>query len=134
MTERVEPIWFILEKIQKDIDRIDEKQDSQLVTSTRLITQVDAVSTKVLELNKLLTVDNGRPSIVSKLNNLAQDVTETKTLISKLHEELAIVQHHVGIKTPKEVSIERWKTVGKVGVATAAVIPGILSFIHEFLI
>lgn len=134
MAERIEPLWYVLEKIQNHIDKIDEKQDSQLVTSTRLITQLENVTVKVAELNKLLTVDNGKPSIVSKLNSLAADVTETKALISKLHEDLAVVQQHVGIKTPQEVLVERWKTVGKVGVATAAVIPGILSFVHEFIL
>lgn len=140
MPENVDPVWYILNKIQKDIDTIDTKQDSHLVTSTKLVGQLDAMSLKVSELNKLLTVDNGKPSIISQLSTVSNqisttstEVTEIKTLVSKLHADLSDVQKHIGMKTPKEVAVERWKTVGKVGVAFAAVLPGILSFVHSFM-
>jgi len=137
--EAVDPVWYILDKIQKDIDRIDEKWDSYLVQSTKLISNLEAVSAKVAELNKLLTQDNGKPSIVSQMNSLSlklqnttDDVIEIKSLVQKLSTDLERVQKSLGVKTPKEVSIERWKTIGKIGVALVAVLPGILSFFHNF--
>lgn len=131
MSNSTESLWFILEKIQKDIDRIEEKQTETLLSSANLnakvMNQLDGVSTKVQELNKLLTLDNGKPSIVSRLDKLAQHVVSIET-------NIAAIKEHVGLKTkdPKEVAVERYKTIGKIGVATAAVIPGILSFIHSF--
>jgi DNA repair ATPase RecN len=140
MPEQVDPIWYILDKIQKDIDRMDEKQDEHLVASTKLGSQVESVATKVTELNKLLTLDNGKPSIVSQLNQMSSqlgkttsEVTETKALVSKLGTDVAAMQSHMGMKTPKEVSIERWKTIGKLGAAFFVVLPGILAFIHSFM-
>ena len=140
MAEAADPVWFILDKIQKDIDRMDEKQDEHLIASMKLTSQLDTISSKVAELNKLLTLDNGKPSIVSQLNNLANqagatatDVSETKALVAKLTAEVAAVQQQLGIKTPKEVRVERWKTAGLIGGAFMATLPGILSFIHSFM-
>lgn len=140
MSEAVDSVWYILEKIQKDIDRIDEKQDAHLVASTKLTSQIDSISAKVVEMNKLLTQDNGKPSILSQLSVLSTDVrktsdavTETKALVAKLHADISEVQKFVGARTPKEVMVERWKVLGKIGVATLAVLPGILSFFHSFL-
>ncbi|HEY8540861.1 MAG TPA: hypothetical protein VIL29_00650, partial [Pseudothermotoga sp.] len=59
-------------------------------------------------------------------------VIEIKSLVQKLSTDLERVQKSLGVKTPKEVSIERWKTIGKIGVALVAVLPGILSFFHNF--
>ncbi len=138
--EPVDPVWYILEKIQKDIDRMDEKQDAHLVASTKLGSQLETMATKVVEMNKLLTLDNGKPSILSQLNQLSNqigrtstEVTETKQLVSKLSGDVAAVQAHIGMKTPKEVAIERWKTIGKLGAAFFVVLPGILAFIHSFM-
>ncbi len=140
MPEAVDPVWFILDKIQKDIDRMDEKQDEHLVASTRLSHQLDTMSVKVGELNKLLTVDNGKPSVVSQLNSVsnqirttALDVTETKGLVAKLTQDVGEVQKQLGMKTPKEVRVERWKTAGLIGGGLLATLPGILSFIHSFM-
>lgn len=140
MPEAVDPVWYILEKIQKDLDRIDEKQETNLVTSTKLSSQLETMSGKVAEMNKLLTMDNGRPSIVSQLSSVSSqirtssaEVTEIKGLVSKLSTDLSAVQAHIGMKTPEKVAIERWKTAGKVGVALTAILPGILSFIHSFM-
>lgn len=140
MSEAVDPVWFILDKIQKDIDRMDEKQDEHLIASMKLTSQLDTISNKVVEMNKLLTLDNGKPSIVSQLNNLANqisntaaDVSETKSLVAKLASEVSSVQQQLGIKTPKEVRVERWKTIGLIGGGFMATIPGILSFIHSFM-
>lgn len=140
MSESIDPLWYILEKIQKDIDRIEEKQDTHLVTSTKLISQLDGLAVKVTELNKLLTMDNGKPSIVSQVNLMvaqvrqsSDEVTEIKSLVNKLGTDLQAVQTHIGVPTPKEVSVERWKTLGLIGAAFAGVLPGVLSFIHNFL-
>ena len=139
MPEPVDPIYFILSTLQADMVRLENKQDSSLVTSTKLVEQLDAMSGKVVDLNKLLTLDNGRPSIVSQLNNLSNqirttstEVTDTKGLVSKLTVEVSELQKQLGMKTPKEVAVERWKTLGMVAAGLIATIPGILSFIHSF--
>ncbi len=139
MAEKIDPIWFILEKIQKDIDRMDEKQEEYLVASTKLITQLDIITSKVVEMNKLLTLDNGKPSIITQLNSLSHqigatstDVRATKDLVSELKTEVTDLQKQLGVKTPKEVRIEKWKTAGVVVTGLIATIPGILSFIHSF--
>lgn len=140
MSEAVDPVWFILDKIQKDIDRMDEKQDEHLIASTKLSHQLDTMAVKVGELNKLLTVDNGKPSVVSQLSNVsnqidttAKAVTETKELVAKLTTEVSAVQTQLGMKTPKEVRAERWKAVGLIGGGFLATVPGILAFIHSLM-
>lgn len=140
MTEQADSIWYILEKIQKDIYRMDEKQDEHLIASMKLGTNLESVATKVAEMNKLLMLDNGKPSIVSQLSQMSNqlgmttnEVSETKALVSKLSADVAAMQSHIGMKTPKEVSIERWKTVGKLGAGFFVILPGILAFFRSFL-
>ena len=133
MPEARDAMWYVLEKIQKDIDRIDEKQDSQLVRSTQVNSTLEQLANKVSELNRMLTYDNGKPSIVSQLRTSTGELQEIKSLVNKLNVELVEVKNTLGIKTPKEVSVERWKTAGKVAIAISAILPGILSFVHDFM-
>lgn len=121
-------IWFILDKIQKDIDRIDEKWDSHIVTTTQLSSNLTTLSQRVAELTKLLTVDNGKPSIISQLDAVKRSVDSVKT-------DLVTIQKHIGVKhiEKKKLSTARWQTIGKiVGLLTIAG-PGIISFLNMFL-
>jgi hypothetical protein len=92
------------------------------------------VSAKVQELNSLLVSnDRGSTSVVSQLNDVTSDVKDIKVLLSSLRESLDAVKSQVGVKTPKEVQIERLKTLGSAMGMLALVIPGILSFLRDYL-
>lgn len=117
---------YILDDIKQDVDRLTEKSEAQIVTTTKLVENFNAVSQKVTELNKLLTVDNGKPSILSQLHGVNNDIKDLKAMV-------ASVQKQVGVKTPQEAAVERWKTIGKIGVAFLTIVPGLLAFFHDFM-
>jgi wyosine [tRNA(Phe)-imidazoG37] synthetase (radical SAM superfamily) len=119
-------MWYVLDSIQDDINRLSSKSDEQLVATTRLVENLNSVTKQVVELNHLITKDNGKPCVVSQLNSVTAEVKELKSM-------LASVQKQVGVKTPEELRLERMKTIGRVAGAVAAVAPGIIAFIHVFL-
>ena len=103
MTERDPAIWFILDNIQEDISKINEKWESSLVTTTRL---------------------------TENMGSLTQSMHEIKGLMSDIKSEISIVQKHLGVRSKKELAIERWKTLGKIAAIGTLVLPGIISFLH----
>ena len=127
-------VWWILDRIQNDLDRLDEKWDANIASMARVTENLATVSTKVQELNSLLVSnDRGSTSVVSQLNDVTSDVKDIKVLLSSLRESLDAVKSQVGVKTPKEVQIERLKTLGSAMGMLALVIPGILSFLRDYL-
>lgn len=126
-------LWWILDRFQNDLDKMDEKWDENIAAMTKVTENLNSVSQKVQELNKLLTVDNGRPSVITQLRDVTTDVKEIKTLIHGLKEDLTAVKSVTGGKTPKEVQIERLKTVAAIAGTLTLIIPGILSFLHQFM-
>lgn len=117
---------YILDDIKQDVDRLTEKSEAQIVTTTKLVENLSTVTQKVTELNRLLTVDNGKPSILSQLTHVNSEVKDLKTMV-------ASIQKQVGVKTPQEAAVERWKTIGKLGVAFLTIVPGLLAFFHDFM-
>lgn len=126
-------LWYVLDKIQKDIDKIDEKWDTHILSTAKLSHELQSVSGKVVELNKLLTHDNGKPSIVSQLRDVSHDINQVKTTVNTIKEDLEAVKSHVGIKDAKEVRLEKMKNVGKAIGVIGLTLPGILSFIAGLL-
>ena len=140
MADAKDPVWYYLEKINSDIDKMEDRWASHLVTSTKLVENLQTVSDKVLEMNRLLTKDNGKPSILTQLgsvsvelNSVSNEIKNVRDILGSLKEDVEALKEQVGVKTPKEVSVERAKTAGVIVTALAATLPGILSFIHSFL-
>lgn len=126
-------MWWILDRFQNDLDRMDEKWGENIAAMTKVTENLNSVSIRVQELNKLLTVDNGKPSVVTQLRDVTTDVKEIKTLIHGLKDDLVAVKTQTGAKTPKEVQIERLKTLAAIAGMLTLIIPGILSFLHQFM-
>lgn len=126
-------MWWILDRFQNDLDRMDEKWGENIAAMTKVTENLNSVSIRVQELNKLLTVDNGKPSVVTQLRDVTTDVKEIKTLIHGLKDDLIAVKTQTGTRTPKEVQIERLKTLAAIAGMLTLIIPGILSFLHQFM-
>lgn len=126
-------MWWILDRFQNDLDRMDEKWGENIAAMTKVTENLNSVSIRVQELNKLLTVDNGKPSVVTQLRDVTTDVKEIKTLIHGLKDDLVAVKTQTGARTPKEVQIERLKTLAAIAGMLTLIIPGILSFLHQFM-
>lgn len=126
-------LWYVLDKIQKDIDKIDEKWDTHILSTAKLSHELQTVSGKVSELNKLLTVDNGKPSIITQLRDVSNDINSVKTAVTAIQQDLEAVKVHVGIKDPTEVRMEKLKNIGKTIGVVGLTLPGILTFIAGWL-
>lgn len=132
-TEDKGTIWFVLTKIQKDLDKIDEKWDTYILHTAKLSHDLNHMSEKVQELNKLLTYDNGKPSVITQIRDVSSTVTEVKSAIDTMRSDIEEVKVHVGIRDPKEVRIERLKNVGKAIGLLSLTLPGIFSFVSGWL-
>jgi hypothetical protein len=126
-------MWWILDRVQNDLDKMDQKWDVNIAAMARVTENLNSVSVKVQELNKLLTIDNGKPSVITQLRDVTTDVKEIKTLIHGLKDDLVAVKTQTGARPPKEVQIERLKTLAAIAGMLALIIPGILSFLHQFM-
>lgn len=126
-------LWYVLDKIQKDIDKIDEKWDTHILSTAKLTHELSTISGKVQDLSKLLTQDNGKPSIVTQLQIVSRNVDEVKLAVVGICDDLEMVKAHVGIKDAKEVRLEKMKNVGKAIGVIGLTLPGILSFIAGLL-
>lgn len=123
---------FLLEGYRKDLDKLDDKWETYIVGMIRLEESQKVVSMQVQKLTKLLTEDNGRPSVINQINALTTEVQSMNKTIDEIKDDLTAVRQTFGIQVPKEVAVERWKTVAKVAAVVGAALPGIMSFIHSF--
>jgi len=126
-------MWWVLDRIQDDLDRMDEKWDANIASMTKVTENLATMTSKVQELNKLLTVDDQNPGVLTQLRTVTSDVKDIKQLLGSLRESVDAVKAQTGTKTPKEVQLAKLRAIGSVAGMLTLVIPGILSFIHNFL-
>lgn len=133
-TSSPEGMWWVLDRIQDDLDKMEDKWDANIASMTKVTENLAVVSTKVQEVNKLLTVDDGSPSVVTQLRAVTSDVKDIKQLLNSLRESVDAVKEQTGAnKTPKEVQIERLKAWGSTVGMLALVVPGLISFVRDFM-
>jgi hypothetical protein len=127
-------MWWVLDRIQDDLDKMEDKWDANIASMTKVTENLAVVSTKVQEVNKLLTVDDGSPSVVTQLRAVTSDVKDIKQLLNSLRESVDAVKEQTGAnKTPKEVQVERLKAWGSTVGMLALVVPGLISFVRDFM-
>lgn len=143
MTEpkSTEGLWWALDHIKNDLDKLEAKMTGHATNMAVLIKTVNHLNDRVEKVSTTLTVDNGKPSVLSQLRDVNSDLKEMKSLIRHIKEvqsaltgiqtDVALLKGQVGAKTPKEVQIEKWKTIGKISGGVMLVLPGILSFLHD---
>jgi hypothetical protein len=133
-TSSPEGMWWVLDRIQDDLDKMEDKWDANIASMTKVTENLAVVSTKVQEVNKLLTVDDGSPSVITQLRAVTSDVKDIKQLLNSLRESVDAVKEQTGAnKTPKEVQIERLKAWGSTVGMLALVVPGLISFVRDFM-
>jgi septation ring formation regulator EzrA len=133
-TSSPEGMWWVLDRIQDDLDKMEDKWDANIASMTKVTENLAVVSTKVQEVNKLLTVDDGSPSVVTQLRAVTSDVKDIKQLLNSLRESVDAVKEQTGAnKTPKEVQVERLKAWGSTVGMLALVVPGLISFVRDFM-
>lgn len=110
---------FVLKRIDKLNDKLEEHALKQTAQATKFGENIESLNTKVTDLTKLLTVDNGKPSIVSQVDTI-------RSSLESLKNDISSIRQHIGVK--KQTSIEKWKTFGKLAALVSLVLPGILSF------
>lgn len=125
-------LWWVLDRIQDDLNRMDEKWDENIAAMTRLTENLAVVSGKVQELNKLLVVDNGKPSVVTQVREVTDEVRQVKELIHTLKVDVEAVKEQTIAKPHKEVQLEKFKTYGAIVGVVGLVIPTILSWFGYF--
>lgn len=125
-------LWWVLDRIQDDLNRMDEKWDENIAAMTRLTENLAVVSGKVQELNKLLVVDNGKPSVVTQVREVTDEVRQVKELIHTLKADVEAVKEQTIAKPHKEVQLEKFKTYGAIVGVVGLVIPTILSWFGYF--
>jgi len=123
-------IWWVLTQIKEDLARIDTKWDENLESLTKVTENLRHVTDQVTHLNRMLTVDNGKPSVVTQLRDAAQERMIIKALVTEMKADLETVKKQTGYKLPSEIRVERIKTISKLVGLAALVTPGLLSFIH----
>jgi septation ring formation regulator EzrA len=133
-TSSPEGMWWVLDRIQDDLDKMEDKWDANIASMTKVTENLAVVSTKVQEVNKLLTVDDGSPSVITQLRAVTSDVKDIKQLLNSLRESVDAVKEQTGAnKTPKEVQVERLKAWGSTVGMLALVVPGLISFVRDFM-
>lgn len=133
-TSSPEGMWWVLDRIQDDLDKMEDKWDANIASMTKVTENLAVVSTKVQEVNKLLTVDDGSPSVITQLRAVTSDVKDIKQLLNSLRESVDAVKEQTGVnKTPKEVQVERLKAWGSTVGMLALVVPGLISFVRDFM-
>jgi hypothetical protein len=141
MPNAKDPVWYLLEKIEGSIDKVEANQTVALVAMNDLSNNVKYMGFRVDRLDKILSEDdNGRPGLVAQSRNLQLSVQELSSNFREIQDtlkgitnDLSALKKEAGLKTPKEVSIERAKTLGKVAAGLTALAPGIIAFIDRFL-
>ncbi|NJL53683.1 hypothetical protein HC928_00050 [bacterium] len=124
MPSEKDPIWFVLEDLKKDVDKIDTHLDVHITNTATLTTNVNALTRSVEELTRIITRDNGKPSILTQLITMNHQLGD-------LTKQLEGIKRHIGMTEAdqKESKAERWKTIGKVVGLVSLAVPGILAFI-----
>lgn len=133
-TSSPEGMWWVLDRIQDDLDKMEDKWDANIASMTKVTENLAVVSNKVQEVNKLLTVDDGSPSVITQLRSVTSDVKDIKQLLNSLRESVDAVKEQTGAnRTPKEVQVERLKAWGSTVGMLALVVPGLISFVRDFM-
>lgn len=109
---------FILSGIQASIrsveEKIDDRWDKALVDLVAQKERLDHLEEEVKHTTKVLTTGNGKPSIVTQVFKLQNDVAEVKETVKTTLDEIGAIKKAVNAATPASVRVERWKTLGLV--------------------
>ncbi|NJL44444.1 MAG: hypothetical protein HC945_03990 [Nitrosarchaeum sp.] len=136
--------------MKEDIHLLDRKLDNHLDVISRQQQAVETLTSQVYYLNKIVHVGNGQPSLLiqtakihqaveaqrdslSDIKSEIDDLKDNLQTLSSFKEDLKALKDKVGAKTPKEVQIERLRTVGKIAGTISLALPGILSFITTWM-
>lgn len=140
MPDESSQVIHILGRLQHEVDKISTKQDAHVSVLAELKTRSVIMYADLSSVAGILVKGNGKPSLVSQVESLSRTVDETQKdlttiqmAIIRIDKEIKSINDKLGIKTPKEVTVERVKASGMVAAAVIGVIPGILAFIHNFL-
>lgn len=137
MTEPLDKdtLLFMLKSIKDDIRGMDQKLETQAKLSSAHQEAIHGLVDSIKHLNKVIYTGNGKPSHTEQLSDLKHGLISVKSSLMTLEadnevikEDLSKIKANSGLKDPKEVRVEKWKTLGKVIVFFGLLIPGILSF------
>jgi ribosomal protein L29 len=131
--------FFILKDIKNDVKLLDEKWESYLKEEGVRKATTKQLSDEIVQLRKVVQVGNGQPSLLVQMAEVKKDLAEIKTMnreqhacVQEVQDDLHELKARFGVKTPKEVQVERWKTIGKLGAGLLLILPGILAWISTF--
>jgi len=136
-----ESFWFIIKNLNSDVNRLEGKWDGFLEKTITLSNCVDNLADKVDHLTQVVTTGNGQKSVLHQLAEIKGEVTsvrdelgdvkKTNTLVMK---DLEQIKGMTGIlKSHKDLSKERWKSIGIIVAAIASVVPGIYAFVSQIV-
>lgn len=135
-----EGLWWALDHIKNDLDKLETKVGTSAAHMAVLSKQVGQLTNRVESLSNTLVVDNGKPSVMSQLRSVNMDIQSIKAdnqaikeLVQAVQKDVTSIRISAGVRTPKEVQVEKLKTIGKVGAGFLLVFPGILSFLQNLL-
>lgn len=131
-------VLFILSDIKSELKAIDDKWEKNLEELGASRTRVESLVDDVSHLKKVVHTGNGQPSLVlqiaqidQKLDALAiaqkEHALRVDSELDHLQDSIDAVRQRVGVRTPKEVRVERLKLAGKVVGLVALALPGILA-------
>jgi hypothetical protein len=130
MSQRDEQgLWFVLEKIQHDINLLDQKWEQYLIESSKIHTAIVTIKDQVDKLTYLVSTGNGSKSLLVQVAETQKDIAELRRSHNSSIEDMALVRRRVGGVTPKEVKLERMKIMGKIAGIIGLALPGILSWL-----
>lgn len=114
--QRNSTMLFILSGIQNSIKTVDEKIDDRwdkaLADLSVQREKLEKLEKEVEHTTKILTTGNGKPSIVTQVFKLQNDVDDVKETSRKTLEEIGKVHKAMHLPIPPQVRVERWKTAG----------------------
>lgn len=132
---------FILNDIKDELQTIDNKLDRHTIESARNGQRISTIELEVNKLTKVVQTGNGQPSLIVRVSELSNKIDMVKDNQTQFSEHLRAVsdsltdlnkvvenmRQAVGAKTPEELKLEKWKTVGKLAGLLALVLPGFLA-------
>lgn len=121
-------LWLLVDKLQEDLESLENKVDDTSTTVTELNTLLPILSASLEKVNTtLLGVSND--GLLFKVQQIQTDVTDVSKDVKQLKIE---INKLVNSKDPRQLKLARWRTIGKVAGFLALVGPGFLAFIHTF--
>jgi len=135
VTEKFDPMHLLLE-IKEGLENTNSSFEQHMKDAEIDRAHLTYLCDQVHSLSRMIMYDNGKDSILTKLNKLNSEVSAVREDTVENRDNIRSLVNSLLSRTPEpsfaSVTRARWIAIGKIAGLLALAIPGLLAFFSNF--